>query len=141
MARRKIRKSSGNDAAGANRNSAEKKGGVGTAKVVPRKAGADKGKTRIGKNVAAGTARSNRVSAADTSAKNRRRSRSSGPRGSKDKKDDKKKAPLTAEGLDAEMDSYWIKSGKTDVINKKLDDEMEAYWAKKDSSVATNAES
>jgi hypothetical protein len=140
MARRKIRKSSGNDSVGADRNNVERKGGVGTAKIIPRKAGANKGKAKIEKNAAAGTARTKRGSPA-ASAKNKRRSRSSGPKGNKDKKDDKKKVPVTAEGLDAEMDNYWIKSGKTDVINKKLDDDMDAYWAKKDSLAATNTES
>jgi hypothetical protein len=139
MAKRKIRKSSGNDSVGADRNNAERKGGVRTAKVIPRKAGANKGKTKIEKNAAAGTARTKRGSPG-ASAKNKRRSRSSGPKGNRDKIDVKKKVPVTAEGLDAEMDNYWIKSGKTDVINKKLDDDMDAYWAKKDSSAATNTE-
>jgi len=65
--------------------------------------------------------------------------KSGGRGGGRGKKDDDRK-PVSADQLDAEMDTYWMKSGNKDLVNKKLDEEMDAYWAKRDAATEEGGE-
>ena len=91
---------------------------VGKKKPAPRKAGGAKEKKKFTTDIKRGSPN--------------KKTRSSAGKG---KPQQSKKNP-TAEDLDKDMDNYWIKSGKAEVVNKKLDDEMDAYWANKKPAAA-----